>query len=78
MEERAVERIVETYLLSDLEQANKALVQGKEAKFKLPGKTPGEKLSYVTAAIWIVEKIKRDRCDFREAYSAYQLVIKGK
>ena len=76
MKERAVERLVETHLLSDLEEAKDALVQGEDAKMNLPGITPGEKLAYLAAAIWIVEKIKLDKIEFKAAYDAYQQEIK--
>lgn len=76
MKERAVERLVETYLLSDLEAAKEALFQGEDAEFNLPGETPGEKVAYLAAAIWIVEKIKLDKCEFKAAYDAYQQEIK--
>ena len=76
MEERDIIRLVETQLLSDLEEARKALVQGNETKFMLPGVTPGEKMAYLAAAIWIVQKIKRDKCDFKTAFKAYQQEIK--
>jgi len=76
MKEQAVERLVETHLLSDLEEAKEALVQGEDAKLSLPGITPGEKLAYLAAAIWIVEKIKLDRSEFKTAYDAYQKEIK--
>jgi hypothetical protein len=78
MKERAVERLVETYLLSDLEEAKEALFKGEDAKFSLPGETPGEKVAYIAAAIWIVEKIKLDKCEFKVAYDAYQQEIKEK
>ena len=76
MNERAIEILVETHLLSDLKAANEALIGGNEAEFEIPGKTPGQKLSYIAAAIWIVEKIREDNCEFKEAYEAYQQVIK--
>ena len=76
MDERAIEILVETHLLADLKAANEALIGGMEAEFEIPGDTPGQKLSYITAAIWIVEKIRLDNCEFSEAYAAYRQVIK--
>lgn len=76
MEAREIEKLVERYSFSDLEKAERALIQGKKAKFRLPGKTPGEKLAYLAAAKWIVEKIRLDKCDFGDAYEHYLQVIK--
>jgi hypothetical protein len=35
-------------------------------------------VAYIAAAIWIVEKIKLDKCEFKVAYDAYQQEIKEK
>jgi len=71
MKARALERLVETLLLSDLEKAEQALIEGKELDLDLPGINPGEDLAYLTAARWIVQKINSEGCEFRTAYEAY-------
>ena len=76
MDEREIERLVETHLVTDLEKAEQALIAGRKVKISLPGANPGEKLASVAAAKWIVERIKLDGCDFKTAYQAYQEVIK--
>ena len=78
MDERERERLVETYLAIDLEEAEKALIQGKEVTISLQGESPGEKLAAIAAAKWIVERIKSYGYDFKAAYQAYQEVIKGR
>jgi hypothetical protein len=76
MESRELERLVETLLLSDLEKAERKLIEAQDVDMDLPGETPGEKLSYITAAKWIGRKIKQEKCEFRVAYQAYLEVIK--
>jgi hypothetical protein len=76
MEARELERLVDTLLLSDLEKAERKLIESQDVDMDLPGETPGEKLSYIAAAKWIGRKINRERCEFRVAYQAYLEVIK--
>ena len=76
MEAREIERLVETYQVRDLEKVEESLIAGKEVEITMPGENPGEKLAYIAAAKWIVEKIKLDKCEFQEAYEAYLDVIK--
>lgn len=77
MKARELERLVETLLLSDLEKAEQALIDGQKLDMDLPGINPEEHIGYLAAARWIVEKIKKDKCDFRTAFEAYLNVIKG-
>ena len=76
MDERELEKLIETHLLTDLDLAEQALINGKSAKIELPGANPAEKMAAIAAAKWIVEKIRVERCDFKTAFEAYQKVIK--
>ncbi len=68
---------METLLLSDLEKAEQALIDGEKVDMDLPGVNQEERIGYLAAARWIVEKIKKDNCDFRTAFVAYLEGIKG-
>ena len=76
MDEREIERLVETHLINELIEAEQALIAGGEASITLPGSSPGEKLASLAAAKWIVEKIQTEGCDFKTAYQAYKEIIK--
>ena len=77
MKARELERLVETLLFSDLEKAGQALIDGQAVTMGLPGVSQEEYVGYLAAVRWIVEKIKKDKCDFRTAFEAYMEGIKG-
>jgi len=76
MDEREVERLVSKHLLMDLEEAETDLISGRKLKISVNGNSPGEMLTYISAAKWVVDKIRVDACDFKTAYEAYQDIIR--
>ena len=76
MDQKEVERLVETHLWLDLKEAEEDLVAGKEVQIEVTGETMAEKISIIAAALWIVEKMRERSWDFATALSAYRQIIR--
>ncbi len=77
MDAREIEKLVEAHLGLDLKEAEEDLIAGKKVQIKVPGDSPAEQISNISAAIWIVEKMRKDACDFRTALTDYLEKIPG-
>ena len=77
MDAREIEKLVEAHLWLDLKEAEEDLIMGKKVQIKVPGGSPAEQLSIISAAIWIVEKMREDDSDFRTALTDFQENIRG-
>ncbi len=76
MDNREIERLVERYHWLDLKESEEALANGEESPIDIAGDTPGEKLSYIAAAIWVVEAMRSTGCDFKQAIEAYRKKVR--
>ena len=72
MDEKEVARLVGNHLWLDLKEAEEALIQGQEVSLEIAGNTPGQQLRNITAALWILEKIRQQRCDLHTAIKQYR------
>lgn len=66
-----IKKIVETYKLDELYQAEKDLMDEKELAIEVEGKDDGEKLTHVLAALWIIERMRDSSVDFMVALREY-------
>ncbi len=66
-----IKKLVETYKLDELYQAEKDLMDEKDLAIEIEGKDEGEKLTHILAAIWIIEKMRDSSVDFMTALRAY-------
>ncbi len=66
-----IKKIVETYKLDELYQAEKDLMDEKELVIEVEGKDDGEKLTHVLAALWIIERMNNSSVDFMTALREY-------
>ena len=67
----SIKKLVETQTLDSLRKAEKALVEERAVPITIEGEDAGEKLTYVLAAIWILEKMHQEGVDFSLALRAY-------
>jgi hypothetical protein len=66
-----IKKLVETYKLDELYQAEKDLMDKKDLAIEIENKDEGEKLTHILAAIWIIEKMRDSSVDFMTALRAY-------
>lgn len=67
----AIKKLVETQTIEALMQAEEALVEEKDLPFEVEGDDEGEKLTHIFAAIWILDKMKKDDVAFKVALREY-------
>ncbi|MDH3711094.1 MAG: hypothetical protein OER04_14470 [Cyclobacteriaceae bacterium] len=67
---------MEAHLWLNLKEAEEDLIAGKKVQIEVPGNSPAEQISIISAAIWIVEKMREDANDFRTALIDYQEKIR--
>ena len=67
----AIKNLVENFPVEKLIEAEKNIIEDKPLKIKIEGQDEGEKLTHVFAAIWILNKMKVDNLDFKEALKEY-------
>ncbi|MGI9545169.1 MAG: DUF6952 family protein [Cyclobacteriaceae bacterium] len=72
MEFDSIKFLVETFPRIELEEAQEAIVNGHDPEIKLSGRSDGERLSEVIAALWVLEKMNQEQVDIVTAFSAYQ------
>lgn len=67
----AIKNLVENYTLKQLMEAEAALLEEKETLMEIEGDDEGERLTHIFAAIWILNKIKDDKVEFKVALREY-------
>ncbi len=67
----AIRRLVEGQPLHKLIEAEEALIEERDLPFEVEGSDEGEKLTHIIAAIWILDKMKTEHLDFKEALRGY-------
>ena len=71
MKRTSIKKLVENETLGNLRKAETAIVEEKVPPIEVEGENEGEKLTHVLAASWILEKIKKGKMNFQEAFRAY-------
>lgn len=66
-----VKKLVENCSMQDLIAAEQALVEDAELPMTVGGEDEGEKLTHILAAIFVLEKMKSEGVDFKDALREY-------
>ncbi len=67
----AIQKLVGSYPVAQLKQAEEALLNEVTLPIEVEGEDEGEQLTHVLAAIWITEHMEQEQLDFRTALRAY-------
>jgi hypothetical protein len=67
----AIKKLVETHSVFDLLKAETQLMEGKLPSIEIEGSDEGEQLTHVIAAMWIIEEMKNNNVDFKDALREY-------
>lgn len=72
----AIKRLVETQPLEKLKKAEQALVNERPLPIEVEGEDEGEKLTHIFAAIWILQKMKSEKVEFKIALREYSKKVR--
>jgi hypothetical protein len=67
----AIKSLVENVSLTDLKNAEEALLNEQPVSIAIEGADEGEQLTHVLAAIWIKEYMAEHNADYKTALRAY-------
>ncbi|MEQ9442443.1 MAG: hypothetical protein RIG62_25620 [Cyclobacteriaceae bacterium] len=67
----AVRKLVENYTIDQLTEAEQALVKAQELPITVEGSDESERLTHLLAAVFVLEKMKTEHVEFREALRDY-------
>lgn len=67
MKTTEIKRLVETYSLLQLQEAEATMVEEQKPAIEVEGKDEGECLTHVLAAIYIKERIEKEGIAFNQA-----------
>ncbi|MGK7390237.1 MAG: DUF6952 family protein [Candidatus Cyclobacteriaceae bacterium M2_1C_046] len=67
----AIKKLVESYDQMELREAEAQLVEDLPLAIEVEGDDEGEQLTHILAAIYIQEKMDRDKVDFKTALRDY-------
>ncbi len=67
----AIKKLVETYDLHQLINAEEAIVDEQPLAIEVDGEDEGEQLTHVLAAVWILNHIEDTGADFKTALREY-------
>lgn len=76
MEISSIRSLVEKHTLSELREAEFAIIQEKSLKIRVEGKDQAERLSHVIAAVWILEEMASKELEFNQALCAYNKKVR--
>lgn len=62
-----IKKLVDTYALEELQQAENNLLEGEKISIEVEGDDEGEKLTHILAAIDILYKVKHENKDSKLA-----------
>ena len=66
-----IKALVENYTQEQLIQAEEALLKEQPLPITVEGSDDSERLSYILAAIFVLEKIKQEKMEFKTALRSY-------
>lgn len=66
-----IKKLVDTYEISDLLTAEKAIIEEVPLQIEVEGEDEGEQLTHVLAAIWIKTEMEKEGWDYKTALRAY-------
>ena len=71
MKTLVVKKLVENYTQEQLVQAEEAVLREQPLPIAVEGNDDSERLSYLLAAIFILDKIKQEKMEFKTALRSY-------
>lgn len=71
-----VKKLVENYTMSALREAEDALIEEEPLPFEVEGDDEGEKLTHILAAIFILERMKSEKVEFKAALREYTRIVR--
>ncbi len=66
-----IKKLVESYSIDQLVDAENEIIEGNEPSIEVEGSDEGEKLTHVIAATWILQEMKVRKIDFKDALRDY-------
>ena len=76
MQVPVIKKLVETYEVELLEEAEAAILDEQIPIIEIEGEDDGEQLTHVMAAIWIIEKMEKDQIPFGKAMREYTAKVR--
>ena len=67
----AIKKLVETYEVATLQNAEAKLLEGEPLDIEVEGSDEGEQLTHIMAAIWVKQQMESNNIEFMEALRAY-------
>jgi hypothetical protein len=66
-----IKKLVENHSIEDLAKVEEEILEGLELSIEVGGADEGEQLTHVMAAMAILQDMKANGTDFREAFRTY-------
>ncbi|WP_370086993.1 hypothetical protein [Ekhidna sp.] len=66
-----IKKLVESYTIEELTQAESAIAEEQKPEIEIPGDDEGEQLTHAYAAIQILQSMKENDVDFKTALREY-------
>ncbi|WMJ74324.1 hypothetical protein RCC89_14280 [Cytophagaceae bacterium ABcell3] len=66
-----IKKLVESYNPEELSNAEMDLIDGKELSIEVEGNDEGEQLTHIIAALWIMEEMRNNNLEFKDALREY-------
>lgn len=67
----SIKKVVETYSLQQLKEAEESLLNEQKPSINIEGEDEGEQLTHTLAAIWILHEMQYQSVDFNTALRQY-------
>ena len=77
MQVAEIKRLVETYSLAQLNQAEEAILEEQKPEVEILGKDEGEMLTHVMAAAWIKKDMEKSGNDLRASLRNYTQKVRS-
>lgn len=76
MKTSAIKKLVENYTMEQLAEAERAIVTDQDLPIMVDGCDESEKFTHLLAAVYVLERMKTERLEFREALKAYSRQVR--
>lgn len=67
----SIKKLVETYTLEELRQAENAILEEEQPGIEIGGEDEGEQLTHAIAAVWIKEDMMTNSRELKESLREY-------
>jgi hypothetical protein len=72
-----IKELVETRQIDELQLAEEAIIEEKPLPFEIKGDDEGEQLTHTLAAIWILDRMNKEKVDFNTALREYTKMVRA-